>query len=141
MVANGMPIFWITINLIDLRCPFVIRFTGIELELSSKIQSTFWRKTATINPVVVAKFFYIIYDAIFMSLFGVSQTKGGLLGSISTYFGTVEMNIYGILHLHYLVWLKSVSHLATLRTRLQSNNEFCQKLLSFLKHIINCLAC
>ncbi len=33
-----------------------------------------------------------------------------------------------------------MSHLATLRTQVQSNNEFCQKLLSFLEHIIKCSA-
>ncbi len=75
-----------------------------------------------------------------MSLFGAGQTKGGLLGPISNYFGTVETNGCGMLHLHCLVWLKGVSHLAILRTQLQSNDEFCQKLLSFLKQIIKCPA-
>ncbi len=37
MVANGMPVFWITINPADLRYPLVIRLTGVELELSSEI--------------------------------------------------------------------------------------------------------
>ncbi len=140
MVGNGMPVFWITINPADLRCPLVIRLAGVELELSSEIQSAFQRKTATMNPVAVAKLFHIICDAIFMSLFGVGQTKGGLLGPISNYFGTVETNSCGMLQLHCLVWLKGVSHLATLRTQLQSNDEFRQKLLSFLEHIIKCSA-
>ncbi len=118
MVANGMPVFWITINPADLRCPLVIRLAGVELELSSEIQSAFWRKTATINPVAVAKFFHIICDVIFMSLFGVGQTERGLLGPISNYFGTVETNGRGMLHLHCLVWLKGVLHLAMLRTQL-----------------------
>ncbi len=75
-----------------------------------------------------------------MSLFDAGQTKGGLLGSISNYFSTVETNVYGMLHLHCLMWLKGVLHLAILRTQLQSNNEFCQKLLSFLEYIIKYLA-
>ncbi len=75
-----------------------------------------------------------------MSLFGAGQTERGLLGPISNYFGTVETNDRGMLHLHCLVWLKGVSHLATLRMQLQSNDEFHQKFLSFLKHIIKCLA-
>ncbi len=92
------------------------------------------------NPVAVAKFFHIICKAIFMSLFGAGQTKGGLLGPISNYFGIVETNGRGILHLHCLVWLKGVSHLAMLRMQLQSNDEFRQKLLLFLEHIIKYLA-
>ncbi len=136
MVANGMPIFWITINSADLQCPLVIRLTSVEFELSSEIQSAFRHKTATMNPVTVAKFFHIICDTIFISLFDASQTEGGFLGTISNYFGTVETNIRRILHLYCLMWLKGVSYLATLRTQLQSNNEFRQKLLSFLEHII-----
>ncbi len=41
MVANGMPVFWITFNPADLRCLLVICLAGVELELSSKIQSDF----------------------------------------------------------------------------------------------------
>ncbi len=118
IVTNGMPVFWITINLVDLQCPLVIRFAGVELELLCKIQSVFRRKTATINPVGVTKFFHIICEAIFMSLFGAGQTKRRLLRSISNYFGIIEINSYGMLHLYYLVWLKGVSYLATLQTQL-----------------------
>ncbi len=140
MVAYGMPIFWITINPADLRCPLIICLADVELELSSDIQSAFQRKTATMNLIAIAKFFHIIYDAIFMSLFGAGQIKGRLLGSILNYFGIVETNGCGMFHLHCLVWLKDISHLVTLQTQLQSNDEFCQKLLSFLEHIIKCSA-
>ncbi len=70
------------------------------------------------NHVAVAKFFHIICDAIFMSLFGAGQTAGGLFGSISNYFVTIETNGRGMLHLHCLVWLRGVSHLATLRSQI-----------------------
>ena len=140
VVANGMLVFWIIINPADLQYPFVIRFAGIELELSSKIQSDFWRKTAIINSFAVAKFFYIICNAIFLSLFGVGQKIRGLLGPISNYFGIVEINTCEILHLHCFVWLKGVLHFVILQTQLQSNNKFREKLLLFLEHIIKCSA-
>ncbi len=41
MVANGIPVFWITFNSADLRCPLIIHLAGLELELSSEIQSAF----------------------------------------------------------------------------------------------------
>lgn len=103
MVANGMPIFWIIINPADSQFPLVIRLASVKLELSSEIQSVFWRKTATMNSVTVAKFFHIICDAIFMSLFSASQTEGGLLGLISNYFSNVKTNACRMLHLHCLV--------------------------------------
>ena len=55
------------------------------------------------NPVAVTKFFHIIYDAIFMSLFGVDQKERGLLGPILNYFGTIETNGHRMLHLYCLV--------------------------------------
>lgn len=41
-----------------------------------------------------------------------------------------------LLHLYCLVWLKGASHLPTLRTKIQSNKDFCMRLLAFLEHII-----
>lgn len=114
MIANSMLVFWITINLADLRYPLVICFASIELELLSNIRSIFWHKTVTINPIPVAKLFYIICDTIFMSLFGTGQIEGRLLGPILNYFDIIETNSCKMLHLHCLVWLKSVLHLATL---------------------------
>ncbi len=71
-----------------------------------------------------------------MSLFNASQIAGGLFGPILNYFATVETNGRRMLHLHYLVWLKGISYLATLQSQIQSNVEFRQQLLSFSEYII-----
>lgn len=70
------------------------------------------------NFVAIARFFYIIYDAIFIFLFGADQSKKGLLGPIFYYFGTVKINNHRMLHLHYLVWLKNMLYLAILQMQL-----------------------
>lgn len=72
MVANGILVFWITISLAVLQYSLVIRLASIEHKLFSKIQFVFHYKTPTMNFVAIAKFFYIIYNAIFMSLFAIS---------------------------------------------------------------------
>lgn len=77
---------------------------------------------------------------IFISLFNISQIKERLLIPILSSFGTIETKSCEMLHLYHLVWLKSILHLATLQMQTWSNNEFCQKLLLFLKHIIKYLA-
>ena len=141
MIANDKLVLWITINLADLQYPLVIHLINVTHKLSNEIQSAFYHKTATINSIIIAKFFHIIYNAIFMLLFVVSQTKGGLLGPILNYFAIVKINSCGILYLHYLVWLKSVSHLAILQSQIQKNVKFSQKLFLFLEHIIKCSAC
>lgn len=67
-----------------------------------------------INPVAIAKSFHIIFDTTFISLFGTSQTAKKLFKPISNYFDNIEINNFGMFHLHYMVWLKGISHLATL---------------------------
>ena len=51
----------------------------------------------------MAKFIDIIYKAVLLFLFANEHRDGGLLKPISTYFGIVEINGRGILHLHCLV--------------------------------------
>lgn len=136
MLANDMPIFWIIFNLANLQCLLVICFTDVEFEFSSKIKFVFWYKIVTINPVAVAKFFHIICNTIFISLFDVGQTARGLFRIISNYFAINETNGFGMHYLYSLLWPKRISHLATFPSQIQSNMEFHQWLLLFWKVII-----
>lgn len=92
----------------------------------------------TINPVVIAKNFYIICNTIFLALFISRQDDRGLLGPILSYFRVIEVDGRRMLYLYYLVLLTSVKHLSTLWTRIQNNSLFCEKLIYYLEHIIKC---
>lgn len=98
-----MLILWITINLANLWYPLIIYLIRIELDLRSNVVSIFAYKITTINPMVMAKFFHIIYKTILLSLFISEYCDRGLLRTISTYFGIVEINSYNMFHLHYLL--------------------------------------
>lgn len=114
MITDRMPALWVIINLSDLQCLLVIRLAGIQLDPGKDIMSAFTRKTATMNPVAMAKFFHVICNAVFKSLLAARHQERGLFGPITTYFATVETNGRGMLHLHCLLWLAGLSHLATL---------------------------
>lgn len=92
-----MTVLWITINLPDLQFPLVIHLVGVKLDLENNMQSTFAYRTIIMNPVIIAKFFHIIYNVVFMSLLAASQLKGGLPGLISNYFAIIETNGHSIL--------------------------------------------
>lgn len=116
-----------------------MRLVGVKLDLESKVASVFAYKIATMNLVPIAKFFDITYKTVLLSLFVSEYCDSGLLEPISTYFGTVETNSCGILHLYYLFWLKEVLHLPTaLCAKIRENEEFCMRLLVFLEYIIKC---
>lgn len=141
IITNGILVLWIIINLADLQYLFVIHLVRVKLDLGNNTQSAFARKMAKINPVAVAKFLYIICNTVFMSLFAVGQFEKEFLEPISIYYITVKINGHGILYMHCLVWLRDISHPAMLCFQIQNNNIFCQKLLLFLEHIINCFTC
>ena len=63
------------------------------------------------------------------------MVEKGLLGPIKAYFGTVENQGRGSLHLHMLMWLDHELTPAQLKESVQ-NEEFRNGLLSYLEDII-----
>lgn len=65
------------------------------------------------DPYAASKFFHFIIQTILETLFQVKVTSYqvkngiGILGGISAYFGMVECQGRGTLHLHLLIWLKN----------------------------------
>ena len=96
----------------------------------------FLRMIATINPIAVACFFEATCHGIFEHLLADSFKDGGLLGFISTYFGIVEINGQGMLHLHCLVWLCDTFHISQLRNRLQADSKYAARVDVFINCII-----
>ena len=130
-INHGMPALWITLNPSDLKSPLVLTLAGVQiLDANHRTESAshLHAATATMNPVAVAQFFEATCSAIFENLLHHGSTNSGLLGPVSTYFGTVETNGRGILHLHCLVWLDGffsscrVPKTPPVRTRLQRSN-------------------
>lgn len=58
---------------------------------------------AIMNSVTMAKFFYIIYDTLFVFLLTNIKLQKKLLKAISNYFAMIKINSYNIFYLHYFV--------------------------------------
>jgi hypothetical protein len=56
----------------------------------------------------------------------------GILGRVSTYFGTVESQGRGTLHLHMLIWLKNTPSADQLPTLLKSE-DFRERMCSYIR--------
>jgi hypothetical protein len=107
IVREGMPAFWLTINPSDLQNPLVLILAGVQLSAeASTVDSLIRCATATSNPVAVARFFHHTCTAVLDGLLGSKSADVGILGDVSNYFGVVESNGRGMLHLHTLVWLR-----------------------------------
>lgn len=105
---------------------------------SNASAEAFGRATPIMNLVAVAQFFKAICTGIFKCLLAAESTNGRLLRPVLTYFGMVETNSRGMLHLHYLVWLREAFYLAELRSRLLSNLQYTVDIVNFIDTIICC---
>ena len=110
------PSFWMTINPCDLHDPIAQVFCGEEVDMNNFMASLGpSRKKRAQNiaadPYATAKFFNFVMKTIMITLFRVEVTNFkvnanmGILGRVQAYFGVVESQNRGSLHLHLLVWL------------------------------------
>ncbi|PCH40663.1 hypothetical protein WOLCODRAFT_168087 [Wolfiporia cocos MD-104 SS10] len=125
-VMLGPPSIWITINPSDLDDPIAQILTGVDIDLdqfcttAGPDRETRARNVAH-DPWASAKFFHFIITAIITTLFQVEvmeyqvRSGVGIFGRVSAYFGTVESQNRGTLHLHMLLWLLGVPTWETMR--------------------------
>ena len=102
MVNKGLPLFFITVNPADLHSPIMMYFAGKTTSISTANLPGREKRCATVasDPVAAARFFHFVICKFLEDLLG-----KGVLGEVDEYFGTVETQGRGSLHLHLLVWI------------------------------------
>lgn len=118
IINNKMAILWITISPTNWWNLVVIYLIGFELDVRSDVAFVFARKIAIITLETVAKFFYIIYKKVLLSLFARRCCNEALLRLLLMYFGTIETNGHNIFYLYCLVWLNEKLYLPILCTKI-----------------------
>ena len=89
------------------------------------------------DPYAAAKSFHFLIRAVFECLFGIQTSKfqvknqQGIFGRVSAYFGMVESQGRGTLHLHTLLWLINAPTSDEM-TKLLENSTFREKVASFI---------
>jgi hypothetical protein len=137
-----MPAFWLTINPSNLQNPLVLMLAGAPY--STNIATSAVHKIiATSDPVAVARFFHTTCKAILDGLLGSKPGETGILSDISNYFGVVESNGHGMLHLHALVWAQGNLDFIHLHDRILTDGLFATRMIQYLesvvRHSIHCI--
>lgn len=132
---QGLPSIFMTINPADIHSRVALYFAGVDLDLDkilpSKIPSTYERaQIIASHPVATARFFNVLITSILKCM-----VEKGVLGPIKAYFGTVENQGRGSLHLHILLWIDHDLTPVQLK-ELVRDEEFRNGLLSYLEDII-----
>ncbi|CAF2184594.1 unnamed protein product, partial [Rotaria magnacalcarata] len=102
---NSLPSIFLTWNPADIHSPVALYFAGVKLDLDNiqieQLMTTYKRaEIIASHPVATAKFFHLLITNILATII-----VGGVLEPIKAYFGTVENQGRGSLHLDLLIWL------------------------------------
>lgn len=132
---QGLPSIFMTINPADIHSRVALYFAGVDLDLDriipEIIPSTYERaQIIASHPVATARFFNVLISSLLECM-----VEKGVLGPIKAYFGTVENQGRGSLHLHILLWLDHNLTPSQLKDSIQ-NEEFRTGLLKYLEDII-----
>lgn len=94
------------------------------------------------DPYAAAQYFKLIIDAVLKHLLGVEvvksrvKTKMGILGLVKCYFGLVECQGWGTLHLHIKIWLDDLLSSNDMMEELKKP-EFREKLQEYIRKNIH----
>jgi hypothetical protein len=137
------PTLWMTINPDDLHDPIAQIFAGEDIDMDNFIQSAGPDKTRRSqniarDPFAAAEFFHFMVTLVLEIILGVKATPTrvysdqGILGPIQAYFGTVECQGRGTLHLHMLAWLKDAPSPDKIKDLLRTD-EFKSRVTAYLR--------
>ena len=143
MISRGQPLFFITVNPADLHSPLFLYMAGKVTDLGP-LKDEFIKvgdraKAVAENPVACARFFNTIIRNFLKNLLrpiGGPAAGPGLLGNCDGYYGTVESQGRGSLHLHLLCWIIGLPDPNTLLAKLQSEGNFAGTFLDYLSQCI-----
>ena len=132
---QGLPGIFLTLNPADIHSPVALYFAGVKLDLDNiqteQLMTTYKRaEIIASHPVATAKFFHLLITNILETMI-----VGGVLGPIKAYFGTVESQGRGSLHLHLLIWLDHEMKPSDMKDKVH-DSDFREKLKAYLEDII-----
>jgi hypothetical protein len=133
---------WVTINPTDIHDPIAQIFCGENIDLDNFLATVGpdaeqRARNIALDPYAAAKFFHFLIQAILETLFGIKVTdyqihnRDGIFGRVSAYFGTVESQGRGTLHLHLLLWLENAPTSEVMSEMLRSE-AFRMKVANFI---------
>jgi hypothetical protein len=134
---QGLPSIFLTINPADINSRVALYFAGVDLDLDAiipnNLPSTYQRaEIIASHPAATAKFFHRLVTTVLETM--ISGEK--VLGPVKAYFGTVENQGRGSLHLHMLIWLDHNYTPAQLRENIK-DERFRNNLRDYLEDIIS----
>ena len=142
------PTLWVTINPLDYEDPIAQILAGENIDMGSFMSfvgpnSKERARNMADDPFASASFFHFIIETTLECLFAVRmhttkrqvEDRMGIFGYVSGYFGVVEAQGRGSLHVHMLLWLKHAPN-ADEMLDLLTQARFREKIVAYIDHNI-----
>lgn len=134
---QGLPSIFLTINPADLSSRVALYFAGVDLDLDAIIPKNLpgtYERAEIIASHAVATL--KLFNPLITTVLETMIEGQGVLGPVKAYFGAVESQGRGSLHLHMLIWLDHNYAPAELRERIKEEG-FRNDLKDYLEDIIS----
>ena len=146
--ALGIPILYLTLNCVAQHSPVCQVMMGdTTVDLSKRCPKLVSAKEraqrVAKDPVTAADFFQFSIKAVFEELFGwdfetqSSSPDGGILGKLSGFYGIPELTNRGVLHGHFLIWLKGALNPRKLHSIMKTDLSYREQFFEFFQDIIS----
>lgn len=119
IVVGGVPAIWYTLNPNDLTNPVKLRLAAYRIHdaraaeaLLETLENAYRRTRLAVSDPASSAIFFHREMALFFEKY-VNVGGESVFGRISHYFGAVETNERGALHVHGLLWLQGNARLAS----------------------------
>lgn len=137
MNVLGMPALFVTLNPADVHHPLVRMLAGNEIDPDAILKGDPLDKHTRAclvakHPAATAQFFDIMISNFIMHVLCYNNGEG-LLGKCTGYYGTVEAQGKGTLHLHMLIWINGNLNPQALHDRMEAEPEYKQKMFTWLE--------
>jgi hypothetical protein len=143
ILHHGSPSLYITISPLDhchvLAYSMCKRDVALDLNnLPEELSDDQFRvKQAANNPVALAEFFHVVVTSILSTLFGRDHSnKQGIFGTFQSYYGMVEAQNRGTLHIHLVLWIQGAPPPDVLYDKLSNDFQFQTSLFNYLDSTI-----
>lgn len=144
---HGLPHIFLTLNPADAHNPIRQFMAGQNIDLDQPFSNSgspdvsyekYERsKSLAQNPVAGAKFFNFLTTRFIDVLLGWNRkNREGLFGPVRSYYGVVEAQGRGSLHIHMLIWLENGLSPKQVRGKLKADDRWRRIFINWLDDII-----
>ncbi|KAF9775514.1 hypothetical protein IL306_006372, partial [Fusarium sp. DS 682] len=129
IVRYGVPAIWFTINPNDITNPVKLRLAAYRSrdpeaaeEFLRSLDMSFRRMRLSISDPMSSALFFHRETTLFFEHY-VKVGEESVFGRISQYYGAVETNERGALHVHGLLWLHGNAHLSSMLADIHGEDQ------------------